>query len=137
MQMSVSVAKKMGKNKYLVISLFLLAFSQTVAFLFTNNETIINSRMFFGLLGSNSLSILVLFVFITALFLYFLKSTKKYKYPLIFVLSGTVSNLSDRIFFGGARDYFKVQHWPTFNLADTLIVVGIFFFCYYFFSEKN
>ncbi len=135
--MSVSVAKKMEKNKYLVIFLFLLAFSQTVAFLFTNNETIINSRMFFGLLGSNSLSILVLFVFITALFLYFLKSTKKYNYPLIFVLSGTVSNLSDRIFFGGARDYFKVQHWPTFNLADTLIVVGIFFFCYYFFSEKN
>lgn len=127
----------MEKNKYLVIFLFLLAFSQTVAFLFTNNETIINSRMFFGLLGSNSLSILVLFVFITALFLYFLKSTKKYKCPLIFVLSGTVSNLSDRIFFGGARDYIKVQHWPTFNLADTLILVGIFFFCYYFFSEKN
>lgn len=127
----------MEKNKYLVIFLFLLAFSQTVAFLFTNNETIINSRMFFGLLGSNSLSILVLLVFITTLFLYFLKSTKKYKYPIIFVLSGTVSNLCDRIVFGGVRDYVKVQYWPAFNLSDTLIVVGILFFCYYFFSEKN
>ena len=135
MQMSASAAKKMKKNKYLVVFLLLLTFSQTVAYLFTNDETIINSRMFFGLLGSNTLLILILFVFITALFLYFLKSTKKYKYPLIFVLSGTVSNLSDRIVFGGARDYIKFQYWPAFNLADTLIIAGILFFCYYFFSE--
>lgn len=127
----------MEKNKYIVVFLLLLTFSQVAAYLFTNNETIINSRMFFGLLGSNILSILILFVFITALFLYFLKSTKKYKYPLIFVLSGTISNLSDRIIFGGARDYIKFQYWPAFNIPDTLIVVGMFFFCYYFFSEKN
>jgi signal peptidase II len=55
--------------------------------------------------------------------------------------SGVLGNLYDRVFLGGVRDFvdvyvgyapvarkliqwFKTNHWPTFNLADAFICVG-------------
>jgi signal peptidase II len=43
------------------------------------------------------------------------------------LLAGTLGNLSDRIFFGGIRDFlhwYGVVDWPVFNLADCSLVVG-------------
>jgi signal peptidase II len=46
------------------------------------------------------------------------------------ILGGIFGNLSDRIFRapsalqGEVVDWIKVSHWPTFNLADTSIVLG-------------
>ncbi|MHB1853753.1 MAG: signal peptidase II [Acidimicrobiales bacterium] len=44
------------------------------------------------------------------------------------VAGGAVSNLADRLFrgHGGAViDWIHLSHWPTFNLADSCIVVGV------------
>ena len=47
----------------------------------------------------------------------------------IFILSGLIGNLIDRIFYGYVVDYFQVillsYSFPIFNLADIVIVVGI------------
>lgn len=47
---------------------------------------------------------------------------------LALILGGALSNLVDRIRMGRVVDfvdvYFRSYHWPTFNLADTAIVVG-------------
>ncbi len=47
---------------------------------------------------------------------------------LALILGGALSNLVDRIRFGRVIDfldfYFHAYHWPTFNLADSAIVVG-------------
>ena len=47
---------------------------------------------------------------------------------LALILGGALSNLFDRIRFGRVVDfvdvYFRGYHWPTFNLADSAIVVG-------------
>jgi signal peptidase II len=47
---------------------------------------------------------------------------------LALILGGALSNLFDRIRFGRVVDfvdvYFRRYHWPTFNLADSAIVVG-------------
>jgi signal peptidase II len=47
---------------------------------------------------------------------------------LALILGGASSNLLDRIRFGQVVDfldlYFRSYHWPTFNLADSAIVVG-------------
>jgi len=47
---------------------------------------------------------------------------------LAFILGGALSNLFDRIRFGRVVDfldvYYRSYHWPTFNLADSAIVVG-------------
>jgi signal peptidase II len=42
-----------------------------------------------------------------------------------FLIGGSVSNLFDRITNGYVTDFIHVSHWPTFNLADCFIVVGV------------
>ena len=44
------------------------------------------------------------------------------------VLGGALSNLGDRLFRangGAVIDFIRLPHWPTFNLADSSIVVGV------------
>src|SRR5206468_8869020 len=41
------------------------------------------------------------------------------------LIGGSVSNLADRIRNGYVTDFIHITHWPTFNLADTFIVVGV------------
>jgi len=52
-----------------------------------------------------------------------------------------VSNLIDRIFLGGVVDYLSITiynfTWPTFNLADCLIVVACIIFILNQFKSKN
>jgi signal peptidase II len=41
---------------------------------------------------------------------------------------GAVSNLGDRLFRsngGAVIDWIHLSHWPTFNIADSCIVVGV------------
>jgi signal peptidase II len=54
-------------------------------------------------------------------------------YALPFVLGGAVGNLLDRLIFRYVIDFIewyvsiggKPRHWPTFNIADAAIVIGI------------
>ena len=52
-------------------------------------------------------------------------------YSLALVLGGAVGNLVDRLvrspgfLRGEVVDFIKVPHWPTFNIADTAITVGV------------
>jgi signal peptidase II len=41
------------------------------------------------------------------------------------LIGGSVSNLADRVRNGFVTDFIHISHWPTFNLADTFIVVGV------------
>jgi signal peptidase II len=44
------------------------------------------------------------------------------------VLGGALSNLGDRFFrghHGSVVDFITLTHWPTFNLGDAAIVVGV------------
>ncbi|HXK04196.1 MAG TPA: signal peptidase II [Verrucomicrobiae bacterium] len=47
---------------------------------------------------------------------------------LALILGGAAGNLLDRILFGRVTDfldfYFGTYHWHTFNIADSVIVVG-------------
>ena len=52
-----------------------------------------------------------------------------YQSALGLIAAGAIGNLWDRVFFNGVRDFLDFDlillHWPTFNLADAFIVVGI------------
>lgn len=54
---------------------------------------------------------------------------------LALILGGALSNLLDRIRAGRVVDfldvYFRNYHWPTFNLADSAIVVGAGFLVFH------
>ena len=61
---------------------------------------------------------------------------------LAMILGGALSNLVDRIRTGQVVDfvdvYFRSHHWPTFNLADSAIVVGaVFLILQLIFSESD
>jgi signal peptidase II len=68
-----------------------------------------------------------------ALFLY-------HRYPILnnrlgwlalgLILGGTIGNLIDRLRFGGVTDFISIGWWPTFNLADSAVVVGVILFAY-------
>ncbi len=53
----------------------------------------------------------------------------KLQVGLMLVLGGAIGNLYDRIQYGYVIDfidlYYKSYHWPTFNLADSSISIGI------------
>ena len=51
------------------------------------------------------------------------------------ILSGAIGNLWDRIFHHHVRDFIDLHwgtayHWPTFNIADSLICIGAGFLFY-------
>jgi signal peptidase II len=41
------------------------------------------------------------------------------------LVGGSISNLADRIREGHVTDFIHITHWPTFNLADSFIVIGV------------
>lgn len=60
----------------------------------------------------------------------------------IMVLSGAISNFIDRLVHGAVIDFIDVHyaawHWPTFNIADSLVVVGVCgILMKHFFYEDN
>ncbi len=54
-------------------------------------------------------------------------TSKPEKILLGVIFSGTISNLVDRIIFGGVRDFisFRFIHFAIFNIADVAIVLGV------------
>jgi signal peptidase II len=44
---------------------------------------------------------------------------------LILILSGSISNVIDRLYFGCIVDFIDLKFWPVFNLADSFIVIGV------------
>ena len=44
---------------------------------------------------------------------------------LVFIVVGLVGNLIDRIVFGYVIDFLDFRIWPVFNLADSLVSIGV------------
>jgi signal peptidase II len=45
--------------------------------------------------------------------------------PAALLIGGAVGNLADRVRDGAVTDFIDLPLWPTFNLADVAIVVGV------------
>ena len=69
-------------------------------------------------------------VIIGLLLYYLLVRAKSYeRAPLIMIVGGALGNLIDRIRFGAVIDFLDFHiggyHWPSFNVADIFITVGV------------
>jgi signal peptidase II len=66
---------------------------------------------------------------ITFLLVVFIRTGSAVKYCYAAILSGAVANLGDRLTLGAVTDYINLYvgswHWPTFNLADIFISLGV------------
>jgi len=54
----------------------------------------------------------------------FSSSSPQFDFGLIFILSGALGNLVDRVRFGYVVDFIDVRIWPVFNMADMAITIG-------------
>lgn len=43
---------------------------------------------------------------------------------ILLILSGAISNIVDRFYFGCVIDFIDLKFWPVFNLADIYITIG-------------
>jgi signal peptidase II len=41
------------------------------------------------------------------------------------VMGGALGNAFDRLFFGSVTDFLALHWWPTFNIADSAISIGV------------
>ena len=41
------------------------------------------------------------------------------------VMGGALGNAFDRLFFGSVTDFLALHWWPTFNLADSAVSIGV------------
>ena len=87
-----------------------------------------STRSFWGYHFLTAFICIVIFLFLMHTYYTFQKG-KNIIFEVL-ILGGAFSNLSDRILYSGVIDfidcYIGPLHWPTFNLADVFVVVGVF-----------
>ncbi|HSF42162.1 MAG TPA: signal peptidase II [Thermoanaerobaculia bacterium] len=144
---------ELGKLRYLLISFGVMALDQWTKWLveirlphhaaetvipgFLNLTHVRNTGVAFGLFASDghgtnwTLTILGL-VALTAVGVYFWLAPSKDRWLLValaLVVGGAVGNLIDRVASGAVTDFIDVyvggHHWPSFNVADSAISIGI------------
>jgi lipoprotein signal peptidase len=55
----------------------------------------------------------------------------------IVIVSGSVSNIIDRLLFGCIIDFIDLQIWPVFNFADIFITIGAIMIIYKSIAKQN
>ena len=88
-----------------------------------------NTGTAFGLFPGQTVTLIFLSLFAIGFLFYFYR-TRALSYPLLRLaiglqLGGAIGNLIDRVWLGAVVDFIDVGPWPTFNIADSSIVVGI------------
>lgn len=94
----------------------------------------------FGMLKGFNILFMAAALAVMVLFVYFYSEIVKENYLIIassFILGGTVGNLMDRIYFGYVIDYLNLSFWPTFNLSDAFLTIGVFMLMLYLWRMKD
>lgn len=114
-------------SKYTALALSALLVFQLCDYLavLSGKETL-NSQYIFGLIGTNTVAIAISLVALFLLWSIFSKY-RNLHLPLLVISAATISNILDRIFYGGVVDYIELWSWPSFNLADLAIVVALIY----------
>ena len=116
---------------YFGLLIFLVGIDQVAKFIalkYFGGYVFINSAGPFSIKGDSYLFALLSIVVIIV-FLFIIKrqlpKDKGLALPAILITSGGIGNVIDRIFRHGVVDFVNLKVWPSFNLADALITVGI------------
>lgn len=83
----------------------------------------------FGLFYNQQGFLLIVNLIVMGIILYFHRTLKKsslLQVPLGFILGGSLGNVFDRIFRHYVVDFIDIRIWPVFNLADSMINIGVF-----------
>lgn len=85
-------------------------------------KVLINSKAVFGFLPwwLSLFGLLIIWLYRSSL--------AKNPWVITLILTGSLSNLIDRILKGGVVDFLKIWRLPWFNLADVMIAAGLIWF---------
>lgn len=88
---------------------------------------VINTGAAFSILRNNNTLLILITIIILVLLNYYIKKNniENDYFELGIILGGIVGNLFDRLLYNGVIDYIEISNFPVFNLADSLIVLGI------------
>jgi signal peptidase II len=86
-----------------------------------------NTGSAFGLFqGANSILVFLSLIVIGLGVLFYEKLLAEREYWCYALIgAGVIGNLIDRAFFGRVTDFLAFSFWPTFNIADSAISIGI------------
>lgn len=100
----------------------------------------------FGILQNKVLLLVIItFVVIIGVIYYFIKykpSSRILNISLSLIIGGALGNLFDRIFYKYVVDfilvhYNNIYYFPTFNVADMMVVIGTFLLAFYLIKEDE
>jgi len=84
---------------------------------------ITNTGAGFSILQNMNIILIVISILVIIALIYFNKHIPKFS--LITILSGITGNLIDRVSYGSVIDFINFKFWPVFNIADSLIFIGV------------
>ena len=135
-------------TKYLVVQKF--GFGDRADFLggFLRIALVYNEGGVFGILqGHKNLFLIVSIIVLTLMVLYYFFEKNKsvlFSTSMALIVSGAVGNIIDRLVPGrpGVVDFISIgvdgiYRWPSFNVADSSIVVGAFLLILVFYREER
>jgi len=100
-----------------------------------------NTGIAFGLKINQNLILLgtiILLFFVLKIVKKELDTTKKLSQAsILLILAGAISNFMDRLTVGSVTDFISFNFWPSFNLADIFIVVGVLMIIVFYKSVKK
>ena len=134
-------------TKFFIISNVCVLQKNVEVLPFFNLVCVLNTGVSFGFLAGieNGKVILLAVTIIILFFIFWLMYKEKVlfvKYCYSVIISGAMGNIYDRLIHGGVVDFldlfFKSYHYPAFNVADSLIFIGICgIFGHQFFTRKQ
>ncbi len=135
------------KNIYLFSLgvLFLVFLDQFSKYLIRYNDGfyICNTGIAFGIQIPQWTILILITTIIILAFFFFLNNFDRYYIFLpiafLFIISGAISNLTDRLIYGCVIDFINIKlfNYPLFNLADTFIVIGAIISMYQILKTKD
>ncbi len=85
-----------------------------------------NTGASFGILkGNNALLAWVSVMVLGIIMMLADKIRKEQIIPILLIVAGLLGNLIDRAFRGFVIDFVDFKFWPVFNLADSLVCIGV------------
>ena len=112
---------------------------------FFNLTLVINKGVSFGFLNSIPhpeyiISFIAICITCFLLFLFIKETSVIKKTALVLLISGAIGNTIDRFIYGGVIDFLDFHinnlHYPAFNIADSIIFIGILILLFPNFFKK-
>ena len=114
----------MRYHSLLLLALAVVVVDQVTKFVMPSFITVThNTGAAFGVLQGERALLILIGAGVSVFLLWYLRS--HHSIWLALILGGAVSNLLDRVIRGYVIDFIDLGWWPSFNVADSCMTVGV------------